>query len=394
MGRQRPVEKLLPLLLAVGLLPCCGCAPRDRARSDALEALSHLPATESVPVQRVTTLQHDLSDSEGRVRQLEQQLAERDREIAAVRGEITAGGGPATVGTAIPPNTGSPGSPATPSAAPVAQNPTGAGPQNPGDGARPEPRARPPQAAAAGMSDPSLPAPDGAATSAASHSATGAPDARLALAEKRIVKLQQQLASELKRRREVEAEMHRLLQETSAGPFERADNVVEEHLREQLDRAQREIGELRATLRSERRERDEFERRYAALQAQMQAQAKVIAAPAAATSNEELEALKERQRRVLASIRQDLESSQQRERELRQSLEHSQGPEGVSLADSVTTLRSENSALQLRLDDEHRRNRDLSAKLQLATRVTDLIFKIQTAGAQPMPVVPLPVAAP
>jgi hypothetical protein len=38
----------------------------------------------------------------------------------------------------------------------------------------------------------------------------------------------------------LEAEMNRLLQETSAGPYEQATSVVEQHLREQLDRARRE----------------------------------------------------------------------------------------------------------------------------------------------------------
>jgi DNA repair exonuclease SbcCD ATPase subunit len=206
-------------------------------------------------------------------------------------------------------------------------------------------------------------------------------DERLASAQKQIGRLEQQLAAEVKRRQEVEAEMKSLLQETSAGPFEHADNVVEKHLRQELDRAHKEISDLRTTLTSERRDRSELERRFAALQAQVQATA---AAAHSAAPNEEVEALKERQRRVLASIQQDLEASKQREAELRQSLEAAQGPDGVSLADAVANLRSENSALQTRLDEEHRRNGDLSAKLQLATRVTDLIFKMQSASAQPV----------
>jgi len=60
----------------------------------------------------------------------------------------------------------------------------------------------------------------------------------------------------------------------------------------------------------------------------------------------------------------------------------------VSLADAVSGLRTENSALQRRLDEEHRRNRDLQAKLQTATRVTDLIFKMQSSGSAPATVAP------
>jgi hypothetical protein len=211
------------------------------------------------------------------------------------------------------------------------------------------------------------------------------PDPRLVEAKRRIARLERQLAVEVQRRREVEAEMDRLLQETSAGPFEQANSSVEQHLREQLDRARREVKDLRNTLATERRERDEMERRYTELQAHVRA----ADAAGGGKSNEEIEALKERQRRVLASIQRDLDASRQREAELRRSLEESQGEDGVSLADSVTTLRSENSALQIRLGEEHNRNRELAAKLQFATRVTDLIYRMQTAGVQPVAVAPL-----
>ena len=212
-------------------------------------------------------------------------------------------------------------------------------------------------------------------------------DPRLLEAERRIARLQKQLAAEVKRRHEVEAEMTRLLQETSAGPFDKAVNVVEKHLREELTRARKEIRELRNTLTAERRERDNLERRYAALQAQVEATAK--AAPREGVPNEEVEALKERQRRVLASIQQDLAATKQRETELRQALEQTDGADGASVAEEVSGLRSENSALQMRLDQEHQRNRELAAKLQLATRVTDLIYKMQSNGSDSVAAVPL-----
>jgi chromosome segregation ATPase len=215
-----------------------------------------------------------------------------------------------------------------------------------------------------------------------------ASDPRLAEAQRRIGRLERQLELEVKRRKDVEAEMTRLLQETSAGPYEQAPNVVEKHLREELGRARKEISQLRSTLLGERRERDDLERRFAALQAQVQATAN--AAPRGGVSNEEVEALKERQRRVLASIQQDLAASKQREAELRQTLEQSQGASGASAADDASSLRSENSALQMRLDEEHQRNRELSTKLQLATRVTDLIFKMQSNGTESVAAVPIP----
>jgi hypothetical protein len=67
--------------------------------------------------------------------------------------------------------------------------------------------------------------------------------------------------------------------------------------------------------------------------------------------------------------------------DLRSALEGSQGPESVPLASAVSDLRARNDALQTRLDDEHRYNSELSAKLNLATRVTDLIFKMRTASS-------------
>ena len=168
--------------------------------------------------------------------------------------------------------------------------------------------------------------------------------------------------------------MAKVLEETSSGPFERSGNVVDQHLKDQLASAQQEIGELRTTLATERRERGDLERRYAALQQQLEHVAH------SGNDSEEVAALKERQRRVLASIQQDLAASQQREGELRAALTQ-QDDDGVSLADSVTSLRAENAALQTRLDDEHRQNRELASKLKLAGRVTDLIFKMQSSGA-------------
>jgi hypothetical protein len=44
----------------------------------------------------------------------------------------------------------------------------------------------------------------------------------------------------------------------------------------------------------------------------------------------------------------------------------------------------------MRLDEEHQRNRELAAKLQLATRVTDLIYKMQSRGIESVAAVPVP----
>jgi septal ring factor EnvC (AmiA/AmiB activator) len=381
MGRRRLSRELRPLLLAAAILPWCGCTSHAGKSAASLVATANLPASGTVPVQKAKALRQDLIESEDRVRELEQQLAERDRQIATVQGQIDAERGHAGSG---------PKAPAPPAAAPA---PAPAVPSAAAAPPAPAPAAAPAtQDSAAQLAAQAPSAPAAAASGPAPETVAAVPvDERVAGAQKRIAKLEQQLASEQRRRQEVESEMKRLLQETSAGPYEHADNVVEKHLREQLDRAHKEITELRTSLTTERRDRAELERRFAILQAQVGATAKPAATNNGASS-EEVEALKERQRRVLASIQQDLEASKQREVELRQSLESAQGPDGVSLADAVGTLRAENSALQMRLDDEHRRNGDLSAKLQLATKVTDLIFRMQNGAGQPVAVAAPPMA--
>lgn len=386
--RPSGIERIILSLLLVALIPAWGCAPR-RPPSEPFVAFVAEPsagpagadAPQSAPAVQAAP------PVDPRVRALEQELAASDRQIAAVRSQID-GSRPTD---SAPGATGSgEKSPASPAAsAPAA-------PQVP---APPQPSAESPVPSAPASALPAIAAPANAAAGwqaaprqlsgvSDAPAAAAASEARLGEAQKRIAKLEQQLSLEVMRRQEVEAEMSRLLAESSAGPYEKAPNVVEKHLRRELDRSRKEVRELRSTLLSERRERDSLERRYAALE--KQAQAAAAAPPANAVPNEEIEALKERQRRVLASIQQDLAASKQREAELQASLEQSQGSDAVSAAAEVTDLRDENSALQMRLDEEHQRNRDLAAKLQTATRVTDLIYKMQSGPVQGVAAVPLP----
>jgi hypothetical protein len=381
MRPRGPMRDLL-LLLVVALLPSWGCAPKAPPSEPFVAFVADPSAGPPAKALRATDSDVAPVQTDARVQALEQQLAERDRQIAAVRTEIEATRPPAAAPhpVAAAPAAFETDAPPTAAAAP---QPQAAGPPGSRVAALPPPAAIPPAKA----EGPAAPA-GGARPRDNSPQAAAATEQRLAYAQKRIAKLEQQLAAEVTRRREVEADMTRLLQETSAGPFDQAANVVEKHLREELGRARKEIRSLRATIQSERREHDDLERRYAALHAQVEATQK--AAPSGGASSEEVEALKERQRRVLASIQQDLAASKQREAELQESLERTQGADSVSVANQVTDLRSENSALQLRLDEEHQRNRDLSAKLQLATRVTDLIYKMQSGAVQGVAAVPLP----
>ncbi|MBX3027646.1 hypothetical protein KF840_22330 [bacterium] len=276
--------------------------------------------------------QRPLTPAERQVQELEAQLAERDRTIAAVQTQLAAAR-------------------RQPSGSPVPTEQTGGG----------------------STTGSSAPLAGGVTAPDSSAAALAAKEAELDEAKRQVATLETRLDSEMQRRKHVESEMAKLLEETSAGPYERSGNVVDQHLREQLATAQQEIGELRNTLATERRERGDLERRYATLQQQLERTAR------SGADSEEIAALKERQRRVLASIQQDLAASQQREGELRAALAQQDG-DGVSLADSVTSLRAENAALQRRLDDEHRQNRELASKLKLAGRVTDLIFKMQSSG--------------
>lgn len=322
MGRRRASWVIAAAVVA------SGCIPRTYNTVPSAGGAAG-PAGGSATVSRPAP--RPLTPAEQRVQQLEAQLAERDREIAAVQSEIQS--------------------------------------------ARQQPVPAPAPPPAAARVDATSAAPGAADGAAAEASRTK--DAQLEDAHRQIASLEARLESEVQRRKQVEGEMARLLEETSSGPYERSANVVDQHLREQLTAAQQEIAELRTTLSAERRERGDLAKRFAALQAQVERSG----GAGGGADSEEVAALKERQRRVVASIQQDLLASQQREAELRTALEKAEGSDGVSLADSVTSLRAENAALQRRLDQEHQQNRELSSKLKLAGRVTDLIFKMQSSGA-------------
>jgi chromosome segregation ATPase len=310
-----------------------GAPSSSAVAADAAAAAEIAPADE-VAIEPPRPAPRALTPAERQVQELEAQLAERDRTIATVQTQLANARRPPAA------------------AAPPGGAPAGGGTSN--------------RAADAGSAA-AIAAPSAAA-------ALAAKDAELNEARGQITALEAKLETEVQRRKQIEGEMAKVLEETSSGPFERSSNVVDQHLRAQLASAQKEIGELRTTLATERRQRGELERRFAALQQQLERSG------SSDDDSDEIAALKERQRRVLASIQQDLQATQQRERELRATLAQ-QDSDGVSMADNVTSLRAENAALQQRLDDEHRQNRELASKLKLAGRVTDLIFKMQSSGS-------------
>lgn len=196
--------------------------------------------------------------------------------------------------------------------------------------------------------------------------------------KQQIASLTVELDDERSKRLDAEEQLNKLREETSAGPYESANAAA-------LQEAQTEIDRLRGELANERQERDDLEKRFAALTVQLEQQA---AAPPPPSDDAEMRALQDDQNRLMAAIQQDLEASKRREEELRATIATLQSAEGQGggsgpLVDQVSDLEAENRALQASLDAEHERNVELAAKLEVATRVADLIFKMRSEGRVP-----------
>ena len=331
MRRRGTLWPLSSALLAL-LLPACASGPAaERATAPrAQHEQSGAPG-------QVEALHGALENAERQVRELEARLADRDREVASVRAEVEKQRAREQQASR-----------ALEELQRVTQTHTAEATTSPAD-----------DLPAAGTS------PAAAATAAEAAASVSGEDPQI------IASLRAHLEQERAKRRQLESDLVSLQQETAAGPFE---NGPTRALREARD----EIAKLKVTLEAERRARENLARRYAALEEKVRS---VGERPpeAAASEPEEIAALRARQEKALAGIRRELAASQQREQELRLTLQTTQGPDAISLAEAISGVRSENSALQVRLDEEHQRNRELSAKLKLAMRVTDLIFKMQAA---------------
>ena len=239
-----------PLLLIAPLL-WWGCAPRTGQGFTEPGPISR-PVVQTAPAQRMESAQGPAGDDLGQSSSNQSQIADPSApriESASPSGADAHGqlssnsaqpAGPsgkiqsapalpaAAAGTA---ESARSSTAATAAAAPAPASQASAAQAQPGMPAKASPSAPPTSAAASGSAAGSTAAP------AAPAAPTSATDERLAAAQKKIARLEQQLKLEVQRRHDVEGEMGRLLQETSAGPFEHADDVVEKHLREELDRA-------------------------------------------------------------------------------------------------------------------------------------------------------------
>jgi hypothetical protein len=191
-------------------------------------------------------------------------------------------------------------------------------------------------------------------------------------ASPQLASLRVELESERSRRIDAEEQLAKLREETSGGPFETASQAALQESREEVQR-------LTDQLAAERGAREEVERRFAELAVQLEQQ------PSAggAIDDVEMTELQEEQRRLMAAINQDLEASKRREQELRETITSLQGEGAAPLTDQVRNLEAENLALQSSLDAEHERNIEMAAKLEVATRVADLIFKMRREGRLP-----------
>ena len=195
------------------------------------------------------------------------------------------------------------------------------------------------------------------------------------------------LTQEQQRRQAAETQLERLKEETSMPPLaEPGDPAVE------LASAKSQIVDLRDALAAERVERERLADELRALQEQA-AHAPQSEAVDTTPENAELQAridhLRAEKEAIAENFNRSLAASQQRTAELERQLAASQAAAtaGTATDDSdAASMRADNQALRARLDEEHRRTEALAAKLRVATRVTDLIFKMQAQQAQARPV--------
>jgi hypothetical protein len=209
-----------------------------------------------------------------------------------------------------------------------------------------------------------------------------------------VASLRAALVQEQDRRQAAETELERLKEETSTPPLAEPGDPTAD-----LAATRAEVGELRDALAAERVERERMADDLRMLQQRAPHTPEVETTEQAETTPEDAEwrariaALSAEKDAIVESFNRNLAASQQRTKELEEQLAASQAamaataePTGVTAPDGEAgAVRDENAALRARLDEEHRRTEELAAKLRVATRVTDLLFKMQAQQAQDQP---------
>ncbi len=216
------------------------------------------------------------------------------------------------------------------------------------------------------------------AAAAAGTEAAGTPPGPPAPAPQAVAALRSELAQETKRRAVAEEELARLKHETSTSPFQKATGP--EKQLEALVVVKQQVVALQGALAEERRTREQLADELRTLQARSAGVTPAGAEDAAMRS--QIEALQREKDTLVDAFDRSLAESQRRSAELEQALAAARSqPATDDGSPAGGTLRAENETLRRRLDDERRRTDELAAKLRAATRVADLIFKMQAHDA-------------
>jgi DNA repair exonuclease SbcCD ATPase subunit len=208
-----------------------------------------------------------------------------------------------------------------------------------------------------------------------------------------VASLRVALTQEQQRRQAVETELERLKEETSTPALTAGDEAAGE-----LAAAKAQITELRDALADERVQRERMADDLRVLQQRAAHAPPAEANPEDADLRARIDSLKAEKDAIMESFNRSLAASQQRSAELERQLAASQAATAAAAAGTAAappasdseaaSIRAENAALRSRLEEEHRRTGELAAKLRVATRVTDLIFKMQAGQAQAQPLPP------
>jgi chromosome segregation ATPase len=197
-----------------------------------------------------------------------------------------------------------------------------------------------------------------------------------------VASLRVALTQEQQRRQAAETQLARLKEETSSPPLSDSGDPALE-----LAAAKSQITDLRDALAAERVQRERMADELRGLQQQVVHAPPPAAAETTAENAElqaRLESLRAEKESITESFNRSLAASQQRTAELERQLAASQAAAASGDGDAAS-VRADNQALRARLDEEHRRTEELAAKLRVATRVTDLIFKMQAQQVQARP---------
>ncbi len=198
-----------------------------------------------------------------------------------------------------------------------------------------------------------------------------------------VERLQRELERERARRAAVERELERLRAETTAPLFGPAEADAEA-LRGELEKEREARRALLAQL-------TDLQRRAARAAPQQEKHLAGAQAAEAVGLRARLVELETRQQELMASMARTLAADHKREQELLQRLREA----SRDLRDRTATgasaergpvesgIAAENARLRALLEEERERNARLAAKLKVASRVTELIFRLRQQGENP-----------